>query len=279
MGLPSSEKRLLPSGIKPLPWVARICWHRLVLRDRQNLHCRHSGVYSGMTWSSFFSVVTPGPASTTTPAPSWPRIAGNRPSGSDPERVNSSVWQMPVALISTSTSPAFGPCNCTVSMLRGAPALWATAARTSMAHSSRIRRESERCVNYGTPAAACATSPRNSTGIGRVRQLWNTERLRRRVYIRRAKASNLSAGSSCCPALGWTLNGGGTDDASQSYEAQEDFACRSGRSHSGERLCGARGDRFQGRRVGSFVLGQRERLLDPEQLRQFSRYRQRGACL
>ena len=32
------------SGIKPLPWVLRISWHRLVLRDRQNLHCRHSGV-------------------------------------------------------------------------------------------------------------------------------------------------------------------------------------------------------------------------------------------
>jgi hypothetical protein len=53
--------------------------------------------------------VTPGPTSTTMPAPSWPRIAGNKPSGSAPERVNSSVWQMPVALISTSTSPALGP--------------------------------------------------------------------------------------------------------------------------------------------------------------------------
>ena len=29
--------------------------------------------------------------STTTPAPSWPRIAGNRPSGSAPDSVNSSV--------------------------------------------------------------------------------------------------------------------------------------------------------------------------------------------
>ena len=26
------------------PWVLRIFWHRLVLRDRQNLHSRHSGV-------------------------------------------------------------------------------------------------------------------------------------------------------------------------------------------------------------------------------------------
>ena len=33
-----------------------------------------------------------------------------------PERVNSSVWQMPVALISTRTSPSRGPSNCTVSI-------------------------------------------------------------------------------------------------------------------------------------------------------------------
>src|SRR5436190_13565400 len=77
------------------------------------------------------------------PAPSWPRIAGNRPSGSAPERVNSSVWQMPLALISTSASPAFGPCNCTVSILKAAPALWATAARTSMCHSFHWPGDSE----------------------------------------------------------------------------------------------------------------------------------------
>src|SRR5258706_9631086 len=85
-----------------------------------------------MTWSPFLSVVTPAPTSTTTPAPSWPRIAGKSPSGSAPERVNSSVWQMPVALISTSTSPAFGPSRRTVSINRGSPALCATAARTSI---------------------------------------------------------------------------------------------------------------------------------------------------
>src|SRR5213080_3983798 len=48
-----------------------------------------------MTWSPFFTEVTPGPTSTTIPAPSCPRIAGNRPSGSPPERVNSSVWHTP----------------------------------------------------------------------------------------------------------------------------------------------------------------------------------------
>src|SRR5690242_9583679 len=85
-----------------------------------------------MTWSPLFSVVTPAPISTTIPAPSCPRIAGKSPSGSAPERVNSSVWQMPVALTSTSTSPAFGPSSRTVSIVSGAPALCATAARTSI---------------------------------------------------------------------------------------------------------------------------------------------------
>jgi hypothetical protein len=46
--------------------------------------------------------------------------------------VNSSVWQIPVALISTITSPAFGPSSRTVSIDRGSPALCATAARTSI---------------------------------------------------------------------------------------------------------------------------------------------------
>src|SRR4029078_8058289 len=52
--------------------------------------------------------------------------------GSAPERVNSSVWQTPVALISTSTSPAFGPSRSTSSMTSGLPAAYATAARVFM---------------------------------------------------------------------------------------------------------------------------------------------------
>lgn len=35
---------LVPSGMTPLPWVARIFPHRLVLPDLQNLHSLHSGV-------------------------------------------------------------------------------------------------------------------------------------------------------------------------------------------------------------------------------------------
>jgi hypothetical protein len=86
-GLPPMEKRLVESGISPLPCVARIAVHRLVLRDRQLLHCRHSGVYSGITWSPALSDVTPAPTSSTTPAPSWPRIDGNSPSESAPDSV------------------------------------------------------------------------------------------------------------------------------------------------------------------------------------------------
>ena len=53
------------------------------------------------------------------PRPRGRGSPGNSPSGSAPESVNSSVWQMPVALISTSTSPACGPSRWTVSIAAG----------------------------------------------------------------------------------------------------------------------------------------------------------------
>src|SRR5690606_22588526 len=127
-----SEKRLVPSGMTPLPCVARIAVHRFVFRLRHDLQLRHSGVYRGITWSPFFTLVTPGPTSTTTPAPSCPKITGNNPSGSWPESVNASVWHTPVALISTSTSPAFGPSSSTSSIMSGFPASYATAALVFM---------------------------------------------------------------------------------------------------------------------------------------------------
>src|SRR5579871_1169576 len=114
----------------PRPWVSRIAVHRLVLPERQLGQLRHSGIYNGMTWSPFLSDFTSAPVSTTMPAPSCPRIAGNNPSGSAPESVNASVWQMPVALISTSTSPARGPSRSTLVTSSGSPALFAIAALT-----------------------------------------------------------------------------------------------------------------------------------------------------
>ncbi len=56
-------------------------------------------------------------------------MAGNRPSGSAPLRVKSSVWQIPVALISIRTSPAFGGARLTSIISNGCPGLRATAAR------------------------------------------------------------------------------------------------------------------------------------------------------
>src|SRR3546814_6975094 len=98
-GLAADEKRLLPSGITPLPWVARTATHRLVLPDLQNSHSRHSAVYRGITWSPGATLVTPSPTSTTTPAPSWPSTTGNRPSGRSEEHTSE-----PQSLIRTSYS-------------------------------------------------------------------------------------------------------------------------------------------------------------------------------
>ena len=81
-----------------------------------------------MTWSPSLSDVTPLPTSLTTPAPSCPKIAGKRPSGSSPDKVNSSVWHIPVAFISTKTSPKRGPSKSTSIISSGFPASTATAA-------------------------------------------------------------------------------------------------------------------------------------------------------
>src|SRR5215472_16255506 len=99
-----------------------------------------------MTWSPFFTLVTPGPTSTTMPAPSWPRMAGNSPSGSAPDSVNWSVWQMPVALMSTRTSPARGPSSLTVVTSSGLPGPKATAARTSIVSPCIRGRDAIACV-------------------------------------------------------------------------------------------------------------------------------------
>src|ERR1700704_747026 len=68
--------------------------------------------------------------STTMPAPSWPRMAGKRPSGSSPDKVKASVWQMPVAFSSTRTSPSRGPSSSTSAISSGLPASNAMAAFT-----------------------------------------------------------------------------------------------------------------------------------------------------
>src|SRR5690606_4338270 len=67
------------------------------------------------------------------PAPSWPSTTGNRPSGSSPDKVKASVWQTPVWVIFTSTSPALGGATSISTICRGWPGPKATAARDFMA--------------------------------------------------------------------------------------------------------------------------------------------------
>ena len=93
-----------------------------------------------------------------------PRGRGWRGTGLPDRRrssVNLSVWQMPVALISTSTSPAFGPSSCTVSITSGLPASWATAARTSISSlPARIGPEVIRPPRVAQSARGPGRSPR-----------------------------------------------------------------------------------------------------------------------
>ena len=117
-----------------------------------------------MTWSPFFTLVTPGPTSTTTPAPSWPRIAGKMPSGSAPDSVNSSVWQMPVALISTSTSPALGPSRSTSMISSGFPAATATAARVFMGYPPMRFSSAFQEIDEGSSAAIMQLDRRLAAG-------------------------------------------------------------------------------------------------------------------
>ena len=72
------------------------------------------------------------PTSSTTPQPSWPRMQGNRPSGSSPDRVKTSVWQRLVVTIRTSTSPSLGPSRSTSSISKGRFGSQAIAARVFM---------------------------------------------------------------------------------------------------------------------------------------------------
>lgn len=50
--LPLHLNREVPSGMTPLPWVARILPQRFVLPDLQNLHSPHSGVLKRQIVSS-----------------------------------------------------------------------------------------------------------------------------------------------------------------------------------------------------------------------------------
>ncbi len=87
---------MVPSGITPLPWVARTATHRLVLPLLQNRHSPHSAVYSGITWSPGLHA---GHAFAHFHDDARAFVAehgGKTPSGSSPLKVKASVWHTPV---------------------------------------------------------------------------------------------------------------------------------------------------------------------------------------
>jgi hypothetical protein len=50
-GLPLHEKRDVPSGMTPLPWVVLILPQRFVFPDLHSLHSLHSGLLDGIVSS------------------------------------------------------------------------------------------------------------------------------------------------------------------------------------------------------------------------------------
>jgi hypothetical protein len=72
---PSAWKRNVPSG-RQLSYSSAPRSHRFVMPRAQNRQWPHAGRNEQTTWSPAFSRVTPAPASSTTPAPSWPPTIG-----------------------------------------------------------------------------------------------------------------------------------------------------------------------------------------------------------
>ena len=70
-------------------------------------HLPQLGIHERTTGSPFFTRVTSGPISSTTPAPSCPRTTGSG-MGSVPFVTERSLWQTPLATSRTITSPARG---------------------------------------------------------------------------------------------------------------------------------------------------------------------------
>src|SRR3954453_19699647 len=97
----------------------------------QSLHAPHCGDQQMTTWWPSDRPVTPGPISTTSPAPSCPRTLGTA-TGIVPFMADRSEWQTPVALMRTRTLPA--PTGVVVTSSRtsslSSPTLCSTAAFT-----------------------------------------------------------------------------------------------------------------------------------------------------
>ena len=81
--------------------------HRFECPVAQGGHFPQAGTKPSTTWSPGARPVTPGPTSSTTPAPSWPPMTG-RGTGMSPVSRCSSEWHMPDAASLMRTSPSLG---------------------------------------------------------------------------------------------------------------------------------------------------------------------------
>ena len=81
--------------------------HRFECPVAQGGHFPQAGTKPSTTWSPGARPVTPGPTSSTTPAPSWPPMIG-RGTGMSPVSRCSSEWHMPDAASLIRTSPSLG---------------------------------------------------------------------------------------------------------------------------------------------------------------------------
>src|SRR5688572_29791192 len=85
-----------------------------------------------MTWSPGASPTTPAPSASTTPAPSSPSTMGTGTPCQLPSAACRQLWQTPLAVMRTSTSPARGASSSTSSTRSGLPCSKRTDARMGL---------------------------------------------------------------------------------------------------------------------------------------------------
>ena len=139
---PRAWWRAVPSSWRPDMSVAPTS-QRFEWPVAQGGHCPQAGTNPKTTWSPGASPRTPGPTSSTTPAPSCPPMMGSEP-GRSPVTRCSSEWHMPDAASLTSTSPSRGGSSSIGSTLQSP------------------------CLSHKIAASVCMVSP--SVEVSRVRR-------------------------------------------------------------------------------------------------------------
>src|SRR5919108_2066507 len=152
--------------------------------ETQKRHRPQCGSQLRMTWSPGARPETPGPTSSTTPAPSWPRMTG-RGASWIPSTTCRSERQTPLAAIRTPTSPGPGGSTSTSSTRSGSPISDRIAARTSLTYHCLMPSLSERRQTVGRLREIAQVATRHGFGF-----VFERRALRRSAVI---EAQNLPA--------------------------------------------------------------------------------------